>query len=95
MRLSQTHPVRHLPFTHLSACEGGNQSWSGRVKSLNSEEYDYLLVLSRTAAKWFIPSSAVDGATGLLLGGPKYERFEVDVPPANARRMGEAGFEPA
>ncbi len=29
-------------------------------------------------AQWFIPVAAVAGGSGLLLGGPKYARFEVE-----------------
>ena len=28
--------------------------------------------------RWFIPSTAVEGGSGLLLGGPKYAAYEVE-----------------
>jgi hypothetical protein len=57
---------------------GGNRSWSGLVKTLDPSQYDYLFVLVGDGRRWFIPSSEVSATSGLLLGGPKYERFEID-----------------
>jgi hypothetical protein len=90
---------RNGRFAVTLATRGGNQSWSGRVKTLDSTRYDYLFVLVADGRKWFIPATKVGGRSGLLLGGPKYAHFEVDSdkeslsvgPPA----VGEAGFEPA
>ncbi len=48
------------------------------VKPLEPSRYDYLFVLVGDGRKWFIPSEEVGGRSGLLLGGPKYARFEVD-----------------
>jgi hypothetical protein len=59
------------------ATRGGNQSWSGMVKRFGGDRCDALFVLVGDGRRWLIPSEAVDGGTGLLLGGPKYERFEV------------------
>ena len=28
--------------------------------------------------RWFIPATVVEGGSGLLLGGPKYEAYEVE-----------------
>jgi hypothetical protein len=28
--------------------------------------------------RWFIPSCAVEGGSGIVLGGPKYEAYEVE-----------------
>lgn len=60
------------------ATRGGNQSWSGRVKTLDSTRYDYLFVLVADGRKWFIPAPNVGGGSGIRLGGPKYASFEVD-----------------
>lgn len=57
---------------------GGNRSWSGLVKRLDRERIDYLFVLVADGRRWFIPSDAVAGGTGILLGGPKYADFEVE-----------------
>jgi len=56
---------------------GGNQSWSGTVKSLDAERFDYLLVVTGDGRRWCIPAEEVDGHGSVAVGGPKYERFEV------------------
>jgi hypothetical protein len=57
---------------------GGNQSWSGLVKRLDVGRFDYLFVLVGDGRRWFIPSTRVDGGSGLRLGGPKNAEFEVE-----------------
>ena len=57
---------------------GGNRSWNGLVKRLDPSRYDFLFVLAGDGRRWFIPSSRVDGGSGLRLGGPKYAEFEVE-----------------
>jgi hypothetical protein len=57
---------------------GGNQSWNGVVKHLDPSRYDRLFVLVGDGRRWLIPSSEVAATCGLLLGGPKYERFEIE-----------------
>jgi hypothetical protein len=42
--------------------------------------------------QWFIPATAIEARTMVLLGGPKYAAFEVDG--GTAALMGERGFEP-
>jgi hypothetical protein len=51
-------------------------------------------VLVADGRQWFIPAAAIAAGMVLLLGGPKYARFEIDAATA-APTMGEAGFEPA
>jgi PD-(D/E)XK endonuclease len=70
---------RNGRFAVALATKGGNQSWSGQVKALDPARYDYLFVLVADGRKWFIPAGSVDGTTSVLLGGPKYARFEVDM----------------
>jgi hypothetical protein len=72
---------RNERFTVAVCTRGGNRSWSGVVKRLDPARYDYLFVLVGDGRKWFIPSTAVEARSGLVLGGPKYARFEIDVPP--------------
>ena len=60
------------------ATKGGNQSWSGRVKTMDRTRFDYLFVLVADGRQWFIPADGVAATTVLLLGGPKYAAFEVD-----------------
>ena len=63
----------------ITVCtKGGNRSRNGLVKRLNASRIDYLFVLVADGRRWFIPSSAVGGGSGILLGGPKYANFEVD-----------------
>jgi hypothetical protein len=31
-----------------------------------------------TAGAWFIPSTRLEGATGIVLGGRKYAQFEIE-----------------
>lgn len=57
---------------------GGNQSWTGVVKRFSPAQCDYLFVHVGDGRRWCIPADEVGGGTGLLLGGPKYARFEVD-----------------
>lgn len=57
---------------------GGNQSWSGRVKTLDPSTYDYLFVCVADGRRWFIPARRLGGGSGLMLGGPKYELYEVE-----------------
>jgi hypothetical protein len=57
---------------------GGNQSWNGIVKRMDSSRCDYLFVLVGDGRRWFIPSIRVEGTTSICLGGPKYAEFEVE-----------------
>jgi PD-(D/E)XK nuclease superfamily protein len=58
---------------------GGNQSWNGLVKRLDSKRFDHLYVHVADGRRWFIPAAAVGGGSKLLLGGPKYASFEVEL----------------
>lgn len=60
------------------ATRGGNQSWSGLVKRFSSTRCDYLYAHTACGRRWFIPSKAVEGGNAILLGGPKYQAYEVD-----------------
>jgi hypothetical protein len=57
---------------------GGNQSWNGIVKKLDSTRCDYVFVHVGDGRRWFIPATALGGGSGLVLGGPKYAEFEVE-----------------
>src|SRR5206468_9701389 len=57
---------------------GGNQSWNGLSKLFSPDRCDYLFVLVGDGRRWFIPSSVVEGATAIAVGGPKYADFEVE-----------------
>ena len=62
----------------MIATRGGNQSWSGVVKRFDASRYDRLFVLVGDGRRWFIPAEEIGGSTCVLLGGPKYERFEIE-----------------
>ncbi len=57
---------------------GGNRSWSGLVKYLDSSRYDRLFVLVGDGRRWFIPSHTVGATTAVVLGGPKYAEYEIE-----------------
>ena len=60
------------------ATRGGNQTWNGLTKVLTAERCDALFVHVGDGRRWYIPIQAVEGGHGLLLGGPKYEAYEVE-----------------
>jgi hypothetical protein len=63
----------------IAVCtRGGNRSWNGVVKYLDAARYDHLFVLVADGRRWLIPAAEVEARAGLRLGGPKYERFEIE-----------------
>jgi Holliday junction resolvase-like predicted endonuclease len=62
---------------HLST-RGGNQSWSGVAKFFDRARCDFVFVHVGDGRRWFVPSGAIEGRTGLVLGGPKYAEYEVE-----------------
>jgi hypothetical protein len=79
---------RKNPWEVAVCTRGGNRSWNGVVKYLDPSRYDHLFVLVADGRRWLIPAAAVEGRAGLRLGGPKYERFEIEAglpirPPAH------------
>jgi hypothetical protein len=61
---------------------GGNRSWSGVVKYLDSSLYEYLFALVGDGRRWFIPSREIAAKTRVTLGGPKYSEHEIARDPA-------------
>ena len=59
-----------------------NRSWNGLVKVLDASRCDYLFVLVGDGRQWFVPTHELGGSSHVLLGGPKYERFEVEPGPS-------------
>ena len=57
---------------------GGNRSWNGLVKYLDSSAYDCLFVLVGDGRRWLIPAAEVGGGSGIRLGGPKYAGYEIE-----------------
>ena len=70
---------------------GGNRSWNGQVKTLDPATYDYLFACAADGRRWFLPARRIAGGSGLSLGGPKYEMYEVE----RGVRMPVAAVEPA
>jgi Holliday junction resolvase-like predicted endonuclease len=62
----------------MIATRGGNQSWSGLVKHFDAKRCDHLFVHVGDGRRWLIPTGAVDGRSGVNLGGPKYSEFEIE-----------------
>jgi hypothetical protein len=69
---------RNRRWTVAICTRGGNQSWNGVAKLFDSSRCDWLFVLVADGRRWFIPSASVDAASGVCVGGPKYERWEVE-----------------
>jgi hypothetical protein len=66
----------------VSICtRGGNRSWTGVTKYFCATRCDELFVVTVDGRRWRIPAEAVQAATAVRLGGPKYSEFEVDAGP--------------
>ncbi len=75
----KTSTFRRKGRWEVAICtRGGNQSWSGLVKRFGAAGCDYLFVVAGDGRRWCIPSDLVEGGNAIRLGGPKYERFEVE-----------------
>lgn len=75
---TSTRLINNGRYQVMIATKGGNQSWNRVVKRFSSDRCDYLFVLVADGRCWFIPSTSVDGAVGIVVGGPKYAAYEVD-----------------
>jgi hypothetical protein len=64
-------------YVNLST-KGGNQSRTGIAKYFDRERCDYLFAHVGDGRRGFIPTGAIDGRTGMHLGGPKYSEYEVE-----------------
>jgi PD-(D/E)XK nuclease superfamily protein len=75
----KTSNARRRGRWEVAICtRGGNQSWNGLVKRLDSSRYDLLFVHVGDGRRWLIASGDLEAGTHLTLGGPKYAEFEVD-----------------
>ena len=75
---TESTPGGHPRFSVRIATNGGNQSWTGVVRRFDSSRADALFVLTGDGRRWLIPAHAVEAATAINLGGPKYSEFEVE-----------------
>src|SRR3954464_5740252 len=57
---------------------GGNQSWSVLVKRLDRSRLDFPSLGGAAGCRWAIPAQALQAASPVSLGGPKYSEFEVE-----------------
>lgn len=74
----KTSSCRGRDRWEVSICtRGGNQSWNGLTNVFSAARCDLLFVLVADGRRWCIPAGEVAGGQGLILGGPKYARFEV------------------
>jgi hypothetical protein len=81
---------RHRRWDVTLATRGGNQSWSGLVKVIDSSRCDSLFIHVGDGRRWYIPIAALGGRAGIVVGGPKYAEFEVEPgPPLPARTPAE------
>jgi hypothetical protein len=75
----KTSACRYKRRWAVTVCtRGGNRSWSGVVKTLDTSRIDHLFVLVADGRQWFIPAEHVEGSSAIHLGGPKYGHFEVE-----------------
>jgi hypothetical protein len=65
-------------FVVALCTRGGNQSWNGIVKRLDSTRCDAVFVHVGDGRRWYIPASALGGGSAIVLGGPKYSEYEVE-----------------
>jgi hypothetical protein len=77
VKTSTVH-IKNGRYAVTLATRGGNHSWSGLVKRFSPERCDYLFVLVADGRQWLIPADAVEGGSAILVGGPKYARYEID-----------------
>jgi PD-(D/E)XK endonuclease len=71
-------PNGHVRFPVSLATCGGNQSWTGVVKTINPGSIDYLFVVTGSGRRWLIPSTEIEGKRTLQLGGRSYADFEIE-----------------
>ena len=81
VQVKTSRSYRNGRWEVTTCTRGGNQSWNGLVKKLNPRDYDYLFVAVADGPRWFIPARRLGKQTGILLGGPKYEMYEVESGP--------------
>lgn len=93
VQVKTTTVLRNGRWDVTVGTRGGNRSWSGMVKHVDSTRYDCLFVLVGDGRRWFIPASAVEGGCGIRLGGPKYADYEIE--PGQPLRVGPPSLDSA
>jgi Holliday junction resolvase-like predicted endonuclease len=72
--------TRRTPYGRWEAqlcTHGGNQSWTGTAKLFDPRRCDYVFVHVGDGRRWFLPTSALQVARSVCLGGKKYAGFEI------------------
>lgn len=77
VKTSTCKNLRTGHFTLQLATSGGNQSWTGLVRTFDPARVDFLFALVGDGRRWFIPSEEIEGRRGICLGGAKYSEFQV------------------
>jgi hypothetical protein len=80
-------------FAVQLATSGGNQSWTGTVKTFDRARVDFVFVLVANGRCWFIPASEIEGHRSVHVGGLKYSEFEVKLGPSLAADGHTSGLE--
>ena len=57
---------------------GGNQSWNRITKRFDDSRCDLLFVHTGDGRRWMIPAHAVEAATSVTVGSPKYSQWEIE-----------------
>ena len=78
VQVKTTTRWRNHRWEVMLCTRGGNQSWNGIVKHFSSSRCDSLFVAVADGRRWFMPAVAVDGGSGIILGGPKYAEYEIE-----------------
>jgi hypothetical protein len=60
------------------ATRGGNRSWNGTGKPLDSSRCDYLFVHVGDGRRWFIPAVFLRARNALVRGGRRYAQWGVE-----------------
>jgi Holliday junction resolvase-like predicted endonuclease len=79
VQVKTTTQYRNRRWAVMLCTRGGNRSWNGIAKLFSASRCDRLFVLVADGRRWFIPATAVEARTAVLLGGPKYAEYEVDI----------------
>jgi PD-(D/E)XK nuclease superfamily protein len=75
---TSTYRPRTQNFAIQLSTSGGNQSWTGTVKTFDPARVDFLFALVADGRCWFIPSHEIEGRRAISLGGTKYSEFEIE-----------------
>ena len=66
VQVKTTTRYRNQHWEVTLCTRGGNRSWSGLVKRFSASRCDWLFVLVADGRRWFVPTTAVGGGTGIL-----------------------------